>query len=90
MKGSLKKSPERVTKLHLDEMVFGINSTTSHKATGSANDQFMGRSIRTLLPNSYKPELKTGELIEKRIANHEKRITKKNSKIRFCIKSGIE
>jgi len=59
------RSSERVTKLHLDEMVFGINSTTSQEATGSANDRFMGRSIRTLLPNSYNLELKTGELIEK-------------------------
>ena len=61
----------RVTKIHLDKMVFGINSTTSQEATESANDRFMGRSIHTLLPNSYNLELKTGELIEKRIANHE-------------------
>ena len=61
--GSLKKSSERLTKLHLDEIVFGINSTTSQEATGSANDRFMGRSTRTLLPNSYNPELKPGELI---------------------------
>ena len=33
----------------------------------------------SLLPNSYNPELNTGELIKKRIENHEKRITKKNS-----------
>ena len=58
LKSSLKKSPERVTKLYLDEIVFGINSTTSQEATGSANDRFMERSIRTLLPNSYNPELK--------------------------------
>ena len=88
MKGSLKKSPERVTKLHLDAMVFGINSTTSQEATGSANDRFMGRSIRTLLPNSYNPELKPGELIEKRITNHERRITKKNSNNKILYQIG--
>ena len=66
VKSSLRKSPERVTKLYLDEIVFGINSTSSQEATGSANNRFMGRSIRTLLPNSYNPELKTGELIKKK------------------------
>ena len=38
----------------------------------------MGRSIRSLLPNSYDPNLDTGNLIKRRIDNHEKRITKKN------------
>ena len=38
----------------------------------------MGRSIRSLLPNSYDPNLNTGNLIKRRIENHEKRITKKN------------
>ena len=56
---------ERFTKLYLDEIGFGINSTTSQEATGSSNDRIMGRSIRTLLPNSYNPEIKTGELIKK-------------------------
>ena len=74
MKSSLKKSPEKVTKLYLDEIVFGINSTTSQEATGWANDRFMGRSISTLLPNSYNPELNTGELIKKRIENHKKEL----------------
>ena len=69
-------------------MVFGINSTTSQEATGSANDRFMERSTGTLLPNSYNPELKTGELIEKRIANHEKRITKKNSNNKILYQIG--
>ena len=67
---------------------WGINSTTSQEATGSANDRFMGRSIRTLIPNSYNPELKPGELIEKRINNHERRITKKNSNNKVLYKIG--
>ena len=48
----------------------------------------MGRSICTLLPNSYNPELKPGELIEKRINNHERRITKKNSNNKVFYKIG--
>merc|ERR1712082_199608 len=47
-------------------------------ATGSANDRFMGRSIPSLLPNSYDPNLNTENLIKRRIDNHERRITKKN------------
>ena len=88
MKGSLKKSSERLTKLHLDDIVLGINSTTSQEASGSGNDRFLGRLIRTLLPNSYNPELKPEELIEKRIKNHERRITKKNSNNKVLYKIG--
>ena len=68
-------------------MVFS-SITTSQEVTGSANDRFMGRSIRTLLPNSYNLELKTGELMEKLIANHEKRITKKNSNNKILYQIG--
>ena len=78
VKNSLKKSPAKITDLYLKEIIFGINSTTSQEATGLANDRFMGRSIRSLLPNSYDPNLNTGNLIECRIDNHERRITKKN------------
>ena len=88
LKSSLKKSTERVTKLYLDKIVFGINSTTSQEATGSANDRFMGRSIHTLLPNSYNTELKTGELRNKCIENHEKRITKKNTNNKILYQVG--
>ena len=62
----------------MKEIIFGINSTSSQEATGLANDRFMGRSIRSLLPNSYDPNLNTGNLIKRCIQNHEKRITKKN------------
>ena len=48
-----------------------------------AKDRFMGRSIQSLLPNSYDPNLNTGDLINKRIQNHEKRITKKNTNNKF-------
>ena len=46
--------------------------------TGSANDRFLNRSIRSLLPNSIDPNLNPKELIRKRILNHEHRIKNKN------------
>ena len=52
LKNSLKKSPEKMSKLFLREIVFEINSTVSQEMTGSANDRFLNRSIRSLLPNS--------------------------------------
>ena len=60
------------------EIIFGINSTVSQEMTGSANDRFMGRSIRSLLPNSIDPNLNSGDLIKRRVFNHERRITNKN------------
>ena len=87
LKGSLKKSPERVTKLHLDEIVFGINSTMSQEITVRANDRFLNRSIRSLLPNSNDPNLNPKELIERRILNHEQIITNKTKIIRSFMTS---
>ena len=55
-----------------------INSTVSQEMTGSANDRFLNRSIRSLLPNSIDPNLNPKELIRKRILNHEHRIKNKN------------
>ena len=60
------------------EIIFGINSTVSQEMTGSANDRFMGRSIRSLLPNSIDPNLNSEELIKRQVFNHERRITNKN------------
>ena len=47
--------------------------------TGSANDRFLNRSVRSLLPNSIDPNLQPKELITRRILNHENRIKNKNS-----------
>ena len=47
VKSSLNKSPAKITDLYLKEIIFGITSTSSQEATGSANDRFMGRSIRS-------------------------------------------
>ena len=55
LKNSFKKSPERMSKLFLKEIVFKINSMVSQEMTGSANDRFLKRSIRSLLPNSIDP-----------------------------------
>ena len=46
--------------------------------TGSANDRFFNRSIRSLLPKTVDPNLNPKELIKRRILNHEHRIKNKN------------
>ena len=79
LKNSLKKSPQGMSKLFLKEIVFEINSTVSQEMTGSANDRFLNRSVRSLLPNSIDPNLQPKELITRRILNHENRIKNKNS-----------
>ena len=65
LKNSLKKSPERMSKLFLKEIVFEINSTVSQEMTGSANDRFLNRIIKSLLPNSINPNLNPKESIKK-------------------------
>ena len=76
--GSHEKSPKVMSKLFLKELVFEINSTVSQEMTGSANDRFLNRSIRSLLPNSVDPQLDPKELIRRRILNHENRIKNRN------------
>merc|ERR1712215_201306 len=65
-------------RLHLNELLFAINTTISKEGTGSPADRFFGRSIRSKLPNSVDPGIKSDKLIEKRIEKHDERITKKN------------
>merc|ERR1712215_479827 len=65
-------------RLHLNELLFAINTTISKEGTGSPADRFFGRSIRSKLPNSVDPGIKSDKLIEKRIEKHDGRITKKN------------
>merc|ERR1712030_244569 len=79
LKNSFKKSPEKMSKLFLREIVFKINSTVSQEMTGSANDRFLNRSVRSHLPNSIDPNLNPKELITRRILNHQNRIKNKNS-----------
>ena len=80
VKSGLKKSSSRLTNLHLNELVFAINTTASSEGTGSPADRFFGRSIRGRLPNSVDPEIKSEELIQKRIQTHDGRIKEKNKK----------
>ena len=67
-----KKTSGRVTDLHISEIVFAINSHMSQEGTGSNNDRFLGRSVRSGLPTSVDPSLDTEKLIHKRIMNHDK------------------
>ena len=68
----------RLIKQHLNELTFAINTTTSCEGTGSSADRFFGRSVRSRLPNSFDPEIRSTELIEKRIIKHDARIKNKN------------
>ena len=78
MKNGLKKSAVRLTKQHLNELTFAINTTTSSEGTGSPAERFFGRSVRSRLPNSINPEIKSSELIKRRILKHDARIKNKN------------
>ena len=53
--------------MHLDEIVFGINSKKSMEETGSNNNMFLGWSIRTRIPNSVDPNADTHAMIKQRI-----------------------
>ena len=72
------KKPGRVTYLQISEIVFAINSHVSQERTGSKNDRFLGRSVRSNLPNSVNPSLDPETLIHKTIMNHKKRIKNKS------------
>ena len=80
IKSGLKKSSSKLTTMHLNELVFAINTTASSEGTGSPADRFFGRSIRGRLPNSLEPNIKSDELIRKRILTHDGRIKNKNKK----------
>merc|ERR1712208_46394 len=78
VKNGFRKSSVRLTGQHLDEITFAINDTASSEGTGSANDRFFGRSIRSRMPNSVNPEIKSAELINIRVEKHDDRIKRKN------------
>ena len=62
----------------MKEIVFQINSNISAEITGSANDRFLMRSLRSGMPNSINTQLDPQMLINRRIENHEKRIKNEN------------
>merc|ERR1712236_134225 len=78
LKNSLKKSPNYISKLDLKEIIFQINSNISQEMTGSANDRFLMRSVRSCMPNSINHQSDPQMLINRRIANPEGRIKNKN------------
>merc|ERR1711895_198030 len=78
LKGSLRKSPKIMTATALKEIIFQINSNISQDMTGSANDRFFLRSVRSDMPNSINNKIKPQELINRRIENHEARMKGKN------------
>ena len=66
LKGSLRKSPKVMTAVALKEIIFQINSNISQDMTGSANDRFLMRSVRSNMPNSINNKIKPQELINRR------------------------
>ena len=87
VKNEIKKSAVRITKQHLNELTFAINTMTSSEGTGNPAERFFGRSVRSRLPNSIDPGVKRSELIERRILKHDARIKNKNKtkKIRYQV-----
>ena len=83
LKNTLKKSPKYISKVDLKEIIFQINLNISQEMTGSANDRFLMRSVRSCMPNSINPQLDPQMLINRRIENHEGRIKnkKRNNKV---------
>ena len=61
LKNGLRKSAIRLTRQHLNELTFAINDTTSSEGTGSPNERFFGRLVRSRLLNSINPEIKMHE-----------------------------
>ena len=88
MKNGLKKSAVKLTSVHLNELIFAINTTTSSEGTGSPADRFFGRSVRSRLPNSVDPGINSDKLIKKRIEKHDARITNKNKRNKIIYQVG--
>ena len=74
--------------MHLDEITFAINSAALFEGTGSANERFLGRSVRSRMPNSVNPEIESSDLIKRRIEKHDNRIKGKNKTNKILYKVG--
>ena len=74
LKSVLRKSSDRLDELRLAEIAFAINSHVSQEGSGSNNDRFLRRSVRTRIPNAVNPQLNIDDLIKRRIQKHENRI----------------
>ena len=69
------------------EIAFAINSHVKQEGSGSNNDRFLRRSVRTRIPNSVNPQINIDELIKRRIQKHENRIKghNNNNKITYFV-----
>merc|ERR1711867_203330 len=72
----------------LNELIFAINTTTSSKGIWSQADRFFGRSVRSRLPNSFDPEVRSNELIKKRITKYDAWIKNKNKRNKIIYQIG--
>merc|ERR1712240_553419 len=75
VKNLLKKSSGKLTQLELSEMVFALNAKESEM--GSNLSRFIGRGLRTHIPNSLDRSVNFRELIKERRLAREKRVRKK-------------
>ena len=75
VKNLLKKSSGKLTQLEILEMVFALNSKETDK--GSNLSRFIGRGLRTHIPNSLDRSVNIRELIKERRLAREKRVKKK-------------
>ena len=55
LKSVLRKSSDKLNELQLMEICFAINSHISMEGSRSNNESFLGRSVRTRVPNSINP-----------------------------------
>ena len=76
LKNLLKKSGSSLSQLQLDELIFEVNAREEQGNKGSALTRFMGRGLRTKLPNSVDRSVNFKDLIKKRKDEREKRVKK--------------
>ena len=77
LKSILRKSPENLDDIGLGELCFSINNHVSQEGSGTNNERFLRRSVRTKIHNSINTKLNVDQLIEQRINAHENRRTEK-------------
>ena len=76
LKNLLKKSGSSLSQLQLDELIFEVNAREEQGNKGSALIRFMGRGLRTKLPNSVDRSVNFRDLIKRRKDEREKRVKK--------------
>ena len=74
IKSILRKSPENLDDIGLGELCFAINNHVSQEGSGTNNERFLRRSVRTKIPNSINTKLNVDELVKQRINAYETRM----------------